>query len=256
MSSKSVSMMLGAALLVAGAVSAGAADLGSGPYGSIKDGYSPVAGPMTWYARVDFGWASHDAPVMVEGGIFDLSSTSIDSTWTAGGGLGRYFSPNVRADITYDHRFEADVSGTKASGTFFGVRTFGLKSDVILFNVYYDFNSRSHFTPYIGIGLGTVRHETTGGSVPDGGCGPCAFTNVSIAGESNWHVAGALMAGVSFALHQRFHIDAGYRYLYLGETRTGAFTGLVGAVATTSREATVEDIHAHEFRVGLRMDLR
>lgn len=248
-------MILGAALLVAGAASAGAADLG-GPYRSIKDSYMPVAGPMTWYARLDFGWATHDAPVMVEGSIFDLTSTSIDDTWTVGGGIGRYFSPNVRADITYDHRFEADVSGTKATGTFPGVRTFGLKSDVILFNVYYDFNVRSHFTPYVGVGLGVVRHETTGGSVPDSGCGPCTVTNVSIDGESNWHAAGALMAGVSFALHSRFHVDAGYRFLYLGETRTGAFTGLVGGAPTTSREATVEDIHAHEFRVGLRMDLR
>lgn len=249
-------MIAGAAMLAAGTLSAGAADLGRGPYGSIKDDYTPMASPMTWYARADFGWASHDVPVMVEGGIFDLTNTSIGTTWTAGGGLGRYFTPNVRADITYDHRFEADVTGTKVGGNFDGVRSFGLKSDVILFNAYYDFNIRSHFTPYIGVGLGTVRHETTSGSVPDGGCGPCAFTNVSIAGESNWHVAGALMAGVSFAVHNRFHIDAGYRFLYLGETRTGAFTGTTAAGVLTTREATVEDIHAHELRVGLRMDLR
>jgi opacity protein-like surface antigen len=247
-------MILGAVLLAASTMSAGAADLGE-PRSSIKDSYIPVATPMTWYARADFGWAAHDNPVMTESYIFDLTNTSMESTWTAGGGIGRYFSPHVRGDITYDHRFEADVKGSKfspAAGDFPGDRTFGLKSDVVLFNVYYDFAGRGHFTPYIGVGLGFVRHETTGGSVPDGG----AFTNVSIAGESNWNAAGALMAGFSVKLHQRFYVDAGYRFLYLGETRTGAFTGTVAGNTVTSGSASVEDIHAHEFRVGMRVDLR
>ena len=52
------------------------------------------------------------------------------------------------------------------------------------------------------------------------------------------------------------YLDVGYRFLYLGETATGpvSLTNTSGTIV--SRDPTVEDIHAHEFRVGLRYDLR
>jgi len=242
-------LILGAALLAGSATAGSAADLGVPPPQPMPIAH---AHPMAWYVRADIGWASHDRPVMVEDGVYDLVSTNIDRTWTGGLGIGRYFTTNVRGDLTWDRRFEADVTATNADGTspFPGVRRFGLKSDVFLANLYYDFDLRSHFTPYIGIGLGMVHHETTAGIVTN----PCGCDAV-IAGHSNWHVAGALMAGFSVAVRERFMIDAGYRFLYMGETKTGAITGTV-PVTARAEDPTVEDIHAHEFRIGLRMNIQ
>lgn len=264
------SILVGAALLMAGASGVSAADL----YGeSIKDaGYVPqaAAGP-SWYFRVDGGYASHDGPTLVENGIFDLTRTSYDDTWTVGGGIGTYFSRNVRGDITIDYRFESDIKGTLPDplADLPGTRTFGLASTVVLANLYYDFDIGSRIKPYVGVGLGFVHHSTKSGIVEDD-CG-CTGT---IESDSNFHVAGALMAGFSARLFGRtevagstkdgpvyvenarnLYLDVGYRFLYLGETATGPVVADVNGTPV-SRDPEVEDLHAHEFRVGLRYDFR
>lgn len=249
-------LLLGAALMLGGVAGAEAADLNYG--GSIKDGgyMAPMTAPEPrLYFRVDGGYAFHDDPTMVENGIYDLTETSIGNAWTVGGGVGMYFSRNVRADITVDHRFNADVEGNLAdhAATLEGVRRFGLSSTVALANVYYDFDTRSRFTPYVGVGLGFVHHKTKDGTV-DNPCGGC--TGI-VEGDSSTHVAAALMAGFSVALRDRLMLDAGYRFLYLGETATGPVTFNCGACTqTVSEDPTVESIHAHEFRVGLRYNVQ
>jgi opacity protein-like surface antigen len=279
---------LGAALLAGSVSAASAADLGGYRGGSMKDsGYAPQtvvqsSGPA-WYFRLDTGVARHDKPYMVEDGTAELTSTHIDKTWTLGGGVGYYFNKHVRGDLTYDHRFKANVAGTRydstqgnhvlaaggidpaygcasdatgaavvGSSSCHGTREFGLKSDVFLANLYYDFDCRCGFTPYLGAGLGFVKHKTTAGHVVDNAHG--AGVTGSIDGASSTHVAAALMAGVSFQLRERMNIDAGYRFLYLGETATGAVRDTAGP--TIAPDPTVEQIHAHEFRVGLRYDFR
>lgn len=265
-------LVLGAALVAGGVASASAADLHGHRGGSIKDSYAaaPVAsGPSGWYVRADVGHARYDDPTMIEDGRFTLTNRSIEDNWAIGGGVGYYFSRSVRGDLTWDHRFKSDVRGSipfVGGGQltdFPGERQFGMKSDVFLANLYYDFDMRSRFTPYIGMGLGVTHNKTTAGSVPDflDPCG-CGFTNVSIAGASQWSVAGALMAGASFNVRDRLHIDAGYRFLYLGDAHTGVMTGTKHAAFVAPQFAggvgdpVVSDIYAHEFRVGLRYDIK
>ena len=255
-------LVLGAALVAGGVATASAADLYNRG-GSLKDGYAPapVVGPSSWYVRGDVGYGVFDRPTIIEETRFGLSDTSIEGNWAIGGGVGYHFSKSVRGDLTWDHRFESDVKGFIPAGpglvSFPGQRTFGLKSDVFLANVYYDFNANGHFTPYIGMGLGMTHNVTTTGTVTDT-CGCAGFSNVSIAGASQWSVAGALMAGASVELRDRLHLDAGYRFLYLGGAHTGAITGTapVARPVAIGGDPSVTDIYAHEFRVGLRYDLR
>ena len=270
MNSKITAILLGAAVVAAGTAAASAADLYDG---SIKDSYVPMAaaGPSI-YVRIDGGYGVHDDPVMVEDGIYDLTDTDLGGTWTLGGGIGRYFTDTIRADVTYDHRFEADAEGTLGDyyATLPGVRSFGLESDVVLFNAYYDFNRGGRFSPYLGLGLGVVHHETSAGTVSD----DCGCTGTIDEGSST-HVAGAVMAGFTTKIRggqtmqggikdapvavdsgRNLYLDVGYRFLYLGEAETGPVRLTNTTGTTISRDPTVEDIHAHEFRVGLRYDLR
>lgn len=257
-------LALGAALVAGTAFGASAADLG-GRGGSIKDGYVPApmaapSSPSSWYVRGDVGHARFDRPTIIEGDRFEFINPNIDDQWSGGLGVGYYFSRSVRADLTWDHRFETDVTGSVAAGTvnFPGNQRFGLKSDVFLANLYYDFDNRSRFTPYIGMGIGFTVNKTTGGTVVDPCAVPC-FTDGRIAGDSHRHIAGALMTGFSYNVRDRLHFDAGYRFLYLGEARTGLITGTpVGPPAppVTDPDPRVTDIYAHEFRVGLRLDIK
>ena len=267
-------LLLGAALVLGSAQGALAADLGS--YGgSIKDG--PMMAPMeaprpSVYFRIDGGYSTFDDPTMTEIGIYDLTEESIDSTWSIGGGIGRNFGNGFRADLTYDHRFEADAEGNLADhqATLEGVRKFGIESDVVLANLYYDFDYGNRFTPYIGVGLGFTRNKTTAGTVESCGC-----TTATIEEGSDTNVAGAAMAGFSLRLRggeqvvhggsfkdgpvnvsasRGLYLDAGYRFLYLGGVETGEIVH-VGGGTIIAEDPTVEDIHAHEFRVGLRYDI-
>ncbi len=254
-------LALGAVLVAGTAVGASGADLGRG--GSMKDGYVPMAAPSSpssWYVRGDLGHARFDRPTIVEGDRFEITDPNIDDQWSGGLGVGYYFSRSVRADLTWDHRFETDVTGTIASGTvnYPGNQRFGLKSDVFLANLYYDFDNRSRFTPYIGMGIGFTVNKTTGGTVVDTCAVPC-YTDGRIAGASHNHVAGALMTGFSYNVRDRLHVDAGYRFLYLGEARTGLITGtpvVPPVTPLTDSGDRVTDIFAHEFRVGLRWDIK
>lgn len=252
-------MLVGAAIAAGGIATASAADLYG--RGSMKDTYAPMAmaNPATWYIRGQVGYAYHDRPEMSEiapsAATFDLSDATIGETWTAGIGIGRYFTRNIRGDLTWDHRWEADAHGTagNTAGIPFagGTRYFGLKSDVFMANLYYDFDA-GRFRPYVGIGLGMTRNSTTTGHVVD----PCGCSGI-IEGADKWSVAGALMTGFSVQLKDRLHLDAGYRFLYLGEAHTGPITGSTPAGApVNSGDPRVTDIFAHELRVGLRYDIR
>lgn len=248
-------VVAGAALLASG-MTATAADLYGGR-GSIKDDYVPVAytsGCPSWYFRIDGGYASYDRPNITQMNVDDFLRPNIKDAWSLGGGFGRYLTCNVRADITVDHHFNSDVYGTNGNqfSPAYGQHKFGYENTVTLANIYYDFDTRSRFTPYIGIGLGFVHNQINSGSGTVAAGGPGPGNLIRINGNDNWHAAAALMTGFSLALRERMHLDAGYRFLYLGEAKTGQV--LDTNLNATAGPARVEEIHAHEFRVGLRFD--
>jgi opacity protein-like surface antigen len=249
------SLLAGLAMLAGTVAVAEAADLG----GSIKDYGAPMpvmSSPVSWYIRSDVGYAFHDDPAITEHTAtaeWDLVRNSIGDTWTLGGGIGRYFGSNVRADVTVDYRFKADVKAYNAdpAAPFApGYRRFDLASTVGLLNFYYDFGHRGHFTPYVGAGIGFANNKTFTGTVTDA-CG-CTGT---ISGKSKTELAAALMAGFSANIRRNMHVDAGYRFLYLGNAETGEISGTAGGVPANVQDPTVHGIIGHEFRVGVRYDL-
>jgi opacity protein-like surface antigen len=269
--------LAGAAALLMSSASAMAADLGKMKGGSIKDGgYMPaqVQAPKSFYLRGDFGWATQDIGSMYEPPIYELSHKNISNTHLWGFGVGYYFSKNVRADFTLDWMSKSDLTGSVLDdrATVRGQRVFGVKNMVGLFNAYYDFDLRSHFTPYIGVGVGFAKNTTTSGFVniqpaASDACHPDVATvtcSASFDGATQWNAAGALMAGVSAKLHDRLHFDAGYRFLYVGDshtgpiniTRTATAPGVTPTGPSTAADPYVFDQHAHQFRVGLRWDIK
>ena len=254
-------LLIGAALVLGSAQGALAADLYGG---SLKDG--PMIAPMaqataSWYIRVDGNHGRFDDPAVSESGIYDLTDTDIDNVWGVGGGVGMYFGRGVRGDITIEHNFKGDVTATlgDVNSALPGVRNFSLSSTYALGNLYYDFDMGNRFTPYLGVGLGFTKNKTGAGSVTD----LCGCLSGDIAGGETTHAAGALMAGFSMKLRDRLSLDAGYRFLYLGEVETGAVTAKFNAAHgakvagdVVAQDPTVDEIHEHQFRVGLRWDIQ
>jgi len=261
------SVLAGMATALLSTVGAFAADLNNG---SIKDnGYQPAMSsrPALFYVRGDFTASANDFGSMTEPPAYTYSSASLANNRAWGAGLGMYFTPSVRGDLTLDWSGSGAARGTILDGvaTVQGERQFGVKHVVGLANLYYDFDTRSRFTPYLGVGLGFARNTTIAGQVVIQGCdassgGAAANCAANMDGATKTNAAGALMAGFSAKLGDRWNVDAGYRFLYLGDARTSdiQITRIVNNPAwpQSAPAATVHDMYAHQFRVGLRMDVR
>jgi opacity protein-like surface antigen len=243
------SILAGVALLALSTTSATAADLFGGKGGSIKDGGYQTeivpSRPHSWYLRGDFSFAGNELGGMYQAPNYQASEVTIGRNWTFGGGVGYYFSKSVRGDLTLEGRQNANVQGKIYYSAPASTVDVGLKSTVGLANLYYDFDMRSHFTPYLGVGVGFANNKTSSGALNDCGC------VATIDGDSKTSAAGALMAGFSAKIYDRVAFDAGYRFLYLGDAHTGSVNTVVPRPAVH-----LEDIAAHEFRVGLRVDIR
>ena len=249
-----------AVLVLAGAARVDAADLYGGP--GMKDEPAAYTRSANWYLRGDYSYSWMDGDELSRA-IVPFDNVSIDNTWGLGGGVGYYFGRGVRGDVTYEWRGSTDVNGS-GPGTL--TTQFGLRSSLLLANLYYDFRPLERFTPYVGIGVGAARHSASGGTIQTA-CTLCA----TYGEDSNWSAAGALMAGFSFRFDRRqsapvsikdggvvvdepghMHLDVGYRFLYLGDAHTG---DLVGTTFATPGPR-LADIMAQEIRVGLRWDIR
>ncbi len=273
------SLILGFALLAGAAGSAGAADMYDG--GSLKDGPYVMPETARYYLRGDIGYATHrDSDIReldFNGYSQPLTETSIDEAWTAGGGIGMYFSSAIRGDVTIDYRMDTGVEGWKENGDLpEGNRAFDVDSTVVLANLYYDIDTGSRFTPYLGAGIGWASNRANQGE-GDGwiavntacGCTTAVNVPVEIESKTTSNFAWALMAGVSVDLGSRsggmkdvqeiasaWKLDLGYRYIDMGEVHTGEVVAVTPSGATqTSGDPIIDDYAAHEFRVGLRYDI-
>lgn len=230
-----------AAIVVATA--ANAADLVEPPIFEHTPEIIPAEVGSNWYLRGDIGYSVNMAPE-ARGGGGRFFNESVKDTWMAGIGFGYKFNDYFRADLTADYRdrykFKATTPCIGACGptrheTSFSAWTF-------MANGYLDLGTWQGFTPYVGAGLGaayimTANHDVTNTAPP----------NFTYAGGDRWSLAAAAMAGASYQLTDNLLLDAGYRYLWLGDAESGRERNR--AIPGTVK---YEDLQAHEIRVGLR----
>lgn len=227
--------LLLACALVAGPVSGAAAADFRFPPEPVTAVPSAIAIPEysnLWYLRGDLGFSVNEDPELSLTGT-PFNSEEIDESWSLGAGFGYNFNDKIRGDLTLDYRFGADVTGINSVTA--ARSAVELSSTVGLANLYYDFFDRERFAPYLGGGIGFSYNET---DVQNG-----AFSD-----DENFELALAAMAGFSYRLNHGWLLDAGYRFLYLGEAGTES-TAAAGALK-------IDDIYAHEVRIGFRYELQ
>jgi opacity protein-like surface antigen len=118
-----------------------------------------------------------------------------------------------------------------------------LKSYTAMVNVYKDLGTFGGVTPYIGAGVG-VAYNMTGETFFVGN----PFLTNRIEGASRASLAWSLMAGIGWQMTDRAILDLGYKYMDYGK----AITGRVDNAGFVNPAVRINDITAHEFRVGLR----
>lgn len=154
-----------------------------------------------------------------------LDKGSFDSGPLFGAGLGYRFNEWFRMDLTGEYRGKVDFTALDHAmwvgegGPVEWTNDHRAKKSEWLFlvNAYLDLGTWKGLTPYVGAGLGASRNTIS--SYRD--------TNVSLGGvwhgssNSKWNLAWALHAGLGFEVTDQLTLDLAYRYVDLGDARTG-----------------------------------
>jgi opacity protein-like surface antigen len=163
--------------------------------------------------------------------VFALGA-SVGYDWTTKGAPVR-----TELEYAYRHDFSYDANPTFIGAAIPTSTKSEMTSHTVMVNAYYDFKTKTKFTPYLGGGIGVSWNNTdTDGTVIATG----VSQNYS---ETKANFAWNLTAGVGYQLTDAITLDANYRYVDLGKA-------VWGNPATA--ELTSDDLTAHEVYLGLR----
>lgn len=171
-------------------------------------------------------------------------------------GVGYRFSRAIRGDVTIDTRSEREFKALGATYTYqnpIGTTITGTYSDstlmqsvATLFNLYYDFQARGKFVPYIGAGLGFAVNDLSRNNrtVESGGLtfsGSDTTLDVSLAAMGT--------IGFSYNIDPNIALDFNYRLLYVGGSQISL--PLNGMTSTVN----IGDQVDHQLRAGVRFNV-
>lgn len=146
----------------------------------------------------------------------------------------------VRGEFEYGYKdgMRKDYSYKGTSSTAIAI----MKADVqtYMFNAYYDIDTGTKFTPYVGAGLG-IAHINAKSNYTD----PANTTYNTYMSETEDNLAWQVSAGVGYALNDKVTLNAGYRYTDLGSVET---IGKSEAQSVYSKS----DLDSHEVMLGAR----
>jgi opacity protein-like surface antigen len=211
----------------------------------------PVEIGSAWYLRGDIGYKVYTSPngtyTRSLTNIEDYTNVSLDEAFIIGGGFGYKFNQWFRSDVTIDYSTPANFSGRLVcTGPVCGSNYLDAKAQIstwtILANAYFDLGTWAGLTPYIGGGIGTANVRVKDYQHNNPPANPAGFRAIG-SDNTDWNFAWALTAGASYDMTSNLLLDVNYRYASLGSVYT---TDQVG------RGIDIEDIDAHEFRVGVR----
>lgn len=222
------------------------------------------ASKMGWYAGINTGYAvSQDLGA-------DFNKHDAGSSYIVGGEVGYQFTPNLRTDlgIGYDGSFYSKSTSVTPTGSVDSggnpistvvTQKTSISSLPVMANAYLDAGNFSSLVPYIMAGLGfsvnqTDKTKTVGFSQSVLATAPANNLTGSLDGATRVSFAWQVGAGASYDIGQKLKLDVGYRYVDLGQVKTGGVEHFVdGSVQTGLGLKT--DLTAHEILVGLRMPL-
>lgn len=242
---------------------AGAIASGRVPPGAVPC-YVPPPPPVIeefggWYLRGDIGISNQDVKNLNNAQYSTATSVTavgmgFDSAGIFGLGVGYYFNDWLRFDVTGEYRSRANFHGLDIyrNGATFGTDEYsGSKSEwLVLGNAYVDLGTWYSVTPFVGAGVGFSRntiHSFLDVNTPTAGV---AYGDTA----SKWNFAWALHAGLSYKVTKNFAVELSYRYVSLGDARSGDLVTYTGGNSLYN-PMEFNKLTSHDVRLGLRMNL-
>ncbi|WP_053080558.1 outer membrane protein [Methylobacterium variabile] len=236
-----------------------AADLSpTAPVPELRRTLAPETEAAGFYLRGDIGFSNQSVERLSNSldalGTIEKVNLGFAGAPLAGAGVGYRFNPWFRADVTGEYRSAAAFTGLEryrdtslplGYGT--DEYTASKRELAVLLNGYVDLGSWYGLTPFLGAGIGAVR--VTLDDFKD--------TNVVTQGlayakaGSKTNLAWALHAGVGYEVNPSFTVELAYRYLNLGDGRTGTVYNYAGQCGSCEA-MTFKNIDSHDVKLGLR----
>ncbi len=179
----------------------------------------------------------------------DDYSAKIGNSLIGSLGIGYRISPLLRTDLTYTTRNQFDYSKYFASENY--TRVMDIKNQTLMANLYVDANGIpcvdfGRFNPYVGVGVGIARNETSNAITYNHKPGGSDFPAIETFAKNSF--AWQFTAGTAISLTDNLSLDVGYRLVNLGKISTGSRApdaDYISPLATNSA-------YTHEAFVGVR----
>jgi opacity protein-like surface antigen len=224
----------------------------------------PLLEASGWYLRGDVGvsayqrgkFSSTDQPPV------QFIQQDFGSGAFAGAGVGYQFNSWFRSDVTAEYRFASNVkaidridfdAGNGLRGVTHEITDGNFSAGVALLNGYIDLGNWHGITPFIGAGVGFAHKRFAGltdSSITENPIGGVATSSAGFYRDaSKTSFAWALHAGLGYDVTPNFKVELAYRYLNLGEGRTGELNCFCGQTFTPLK---VKDLESHDIKIGFR----
>lgn len=209
-----------------------------------------------WYLRGDVGMSNQKVKSLYNV-LYDAPGTTVQnvglgfsSGMTYGLGAGYQFNNWLRADITGEYRGGVEFHGLDivSSGGLSTNDYRAVKSEwLFMANAYADLGTWWCFTPFVGAGIGFTR--TTFSDFLDVGAPTSSVAFAPAA--SKWSMAWALHAGVGYQVNRNVTVELAYRYLDLGDGRSGDIQTFDGTNAINN-PMEFRGLTSHDIKLGVR----
>lgn len=258
-----------AALALGGATSAHAADLIPIPE-PIPPAEVEVFGG--WYLRGDIGISNQKSenpknPVLEAlAAEREVIESAFGGASFFGVGVGYAFNSWFRADVTGEWRAASHYKGLDrvrwpAATGFNQANEFdATKTELVgLVNGYLDLGTWYGITPFVGAGVGVARVSIEGfrdvGTAINPANGALINSVAYAEDETTTNFAWALYAGLGYDVSPNLSLELAYRYLNMGDVKTGE-TRVYTGPGTLTDHWTFENLHSHDLKVGMRWNLQ
>jgi opacity protein-like surface antigen len=223
-----------------------------------------------WYLRGDVGVGRQQFE------SFDFTQTNTAFVWPAswridqkdikdtafvGFGIGYQWNNWMRVDITGEYRASTKVKAIGSytefcpGGRCFDVYDADHQASVFLANAYLDLGTWWCLTPFVGVGVGAVRHNVA--AIHDVGFISDGTTGFGLADKdnSNWDFAWAVHAGLGYKVSNNLSLEIAYRYLNMGNAESAVVNCTSAGCTNTGGPAafyTLTNLDSHDFKLGMR----
>ena len=227
-----------------------------------------------WYLRGDIGFSNQNVDHLFNAAYSNFTAVNnVDKGFDAaplfGLGVGYYFNEWLRFDLTGEYRGKANFHGLDI-GTlpacnvgpgpcFADDRYSGSKSEwLFLVNGYVDLGTWWSITPFVGAGVGVSRNTISNfgdisACIDSSNCalgGSDAFGGTA----SMWNFAWALHAGLAYRISPNFTLELAYRYVDLGNARSGDLVTFAGG-NSINNPMEFRHLTSNDIKLGLRFNL-